>query len=119
MPKILIVEDESDFRFTLAAYIEQSVPGSTVTVAADGASALEQLIRDRPDFVISDIQMPGMNGFALLRTIKRKPVLSAFQVYMMSGTHDVFFNEHARRLGAMGFILKGKIQTICEKLVST
>ncbi len=119
MPKILIVEDESDFRFTLAAYIEQSVPGSTVTVAADGASALEQLIRDRPDFVISDIQMPGMNGFALLRTIKRNPDLSAVQVYMMNGTNGVFFNEHATRLGAMGFILKGKIQTICEKLVST
>lgn len=119
MPKILIVEDESDFRVTLAAYIERSVPGSTVTVAADGANALEQLMRDRPDFVVSGIQMPEMNGFALLRTIRRNPDLKGVQVFMMSDSNLVYFSAHAKRLGAQGFIPKGDIIRLPEILTST
>ena len=47
--------------------------GHTVLTAADGAAAFDLVTRERPDLVISDVMMPGLNGFELCRRIKQDP----------------------------------------------
>jgi CheY-like chemotaxis protein len=65
MPKrlhILVVEDDQDLRDTLTEALEQE--GYAVTPARDGVEALSQLksLRQRPDLILLDLQMPNMNG---------------------------------------------------------
>lgn len=70
MPVILIVDDERAIRLMLADYLENSY---TVLVAENGAEALSVLeTAPRVDLVISDINMPGMNGLELLRIVRKQ-----------------------------------------------
>jgi len=63
MNKLLIVDDLAQSRFFLFKLFESH--GFKVFLAEDGMTAIEQFNRHRPEYVISDIHMPNMNGFAL------------------------------------------------------
>ncbi|MFZ5485185.1 MAG: sigma-54-dependent transcriptional regulator [Pseudomonadota bacterium] len=67
-PKILVVEDDAALREALTDTIE--LAGQRVVSAPDGESALAVLGREPVDMVLSDVQMPGMDGHALLRRVK-------------------------------------------------
>ena len=64
---ILTIEDEPMVRRTLAAYLRKS--GFTVHEAGDGAEGLALFERERPDLVLVDLRMPGMDGFAVLEAL--------------------------------------------------
>lgn len=68
--KILIVEDDTGLRETLAQFLNRL--GYQVTIAHDGQDALARIDEDVPDIVLSDIQMPGIDGLALLQEIKTR-----------------------------------------------
>lgn len=70
-PLILCVEDEEALRRDLADELAEA--GYRVIEAVNGADALEQLARRRPDLILCDISMPVMDGFALLRAVKARP----------------------------------------------
>lgn len=85
--KVLIVDDS---RTILVALRKMLLPtGFLVAEALDGESGVEQARSQRPDLIFLDIVMPGMNGFAALRALRRDPVTHDIPVIMMSG------NEHA------------------------
>ncbi|WDE00756.1 response regulator [Thalassomonas actiniarum] len=63
MNKLLIVDDMAQSRFFLFKLFDSH--GFTVFLAEDGMTAIEQFNRHRPEFVLSDIHMPNMSGFAL------------------------------------------------------
>ncbi|WP_088889510.1 PAS domain S-box protein [Leptolyngbya ohadii] len=65
---ILIVDDEADMRELICFILEEQ--GATVRVAASAAQALQQISESLPDLVISDIGMPGMDGYALMRQVR-------------------------------------------------
>lgn len=67
--RILVVDDVQDSREFVAFVLEQA--GAIVTTASSAASALEQLIEVDPDLMISDVGMPQMNGYELIRQIRR------------------------------------------------
>ena len=67
-PRILLVEDDALIRETTCMLLQGE--GFEVRVAVDGADALEQLDRELPDLVLSDIRMPRVNGFELLERIR-------------------------------------------------
>ncbi len=66
---VLLVEDEP----TLAMIVKDALEAEnfTVAVAEDGASGLEMFLRDAPDIVVSDVMMPKMSGFDMVRQIRR------------------------------------------------
>ena len=66
--KILIAEDETDLREALAAYLDYQ--GHSVVAVADGAAAIERLLRDAYDVVVMDIMMPVMDGISAMRKIR-------------------------------------------------
>ena len=91
MKKILLVDDEESI---LLLYNEEFVDeGYTVVSAMNGEEALEKFQSDKPDIVILDIQMPGMNGIEVLRQMK-----------MMDATIPVIlssaYHEYKQDLGA-------------------
>jgi len=66
--KILIVDDDDDARGLLVAVLESC--GSVVTSAASTAEALEKFRAEKPDILISDVGMPGEDGYALIRKVR-------------------------------------------------
>lgn len=63
-PKILVVDDEAPIANVVAMKLRNA--GFQVTVALDGVEAYESAKADRPDFLITDLQMPGMSGLELV-----------------------------------------------------
>jgi CheY-like chemotaxis protein len=69
--KVLVVDDEEDSRDLVVASLEQC--GAIVSSAASAAEALSKLGRDRPDVLISDIGMPEVDGYDLIRKVRALP----------------------------------------------
>ena len=66
--KVMVVEDEADTREMLRVALEGY--GASVVVAASAADALEQIVHDKPDLLLSDIGLPNVDGYQLLSTIR-------------------------------------------------
>ena len=81
-PRVLLVDDEEAITSTLGPYLERA--GFEVVVAADGEEALERHAESRPDIVVSDVLMPGLDGRGLVRRLRRSetwtPVILLTQV---------------------------------------
>ena len=80
--RILVVEDDEDSRGVIALLLEGS--GAVVTASASVADALDALHAHRFDIVVSDIEMPGEDGYALVGAIRRTPELSALPVIALT-----------------------------------
>jgi DNA-binding response OmpR family regulator len=81
--KIVVAEDDEDSRIILVKTLEKN--GYEVLAAPDGTSALELLRTSVPDLLISDINMPGMNGLELLKTVRTDENLKSIRVILLTG----------------------------------
>ena len=110
MMKALIAEDRVADRKLLRYYLEQQ--GAEVVEAADGAQGLALAMEHRPDLIISDAQMPNVDGFQFLREVRNAPELLGtpfiFYSAVYTGQQD---RELAESLGADAFIVKPKDPT--------
>ena len=79
--RILVADDSQDMREYLARLL---VPHWKLETASDGAEALALARRDPPDLVLADVMMPGLDGFALLRALRRDAALSAVPVVLVT-----------------------------------
>ena len=70
LPLVLVVDDESDLRLLLRVAFESC--GHVVHEAQDGAEALEQVERELPDLVVTDVMMPHMNGIELAERLQAR-----------------------------------------------
>ena len=85
MKKILLVDDEPHVTLVLQQFLERS--GYIVSTALNGQLALEAIEREQPDIVITDVQMPKMNGIELSeQIISQYPQLSQLIIIMTSRT---------------------------------
>ena len=108
--RVLLVDDEEEFVETLAQRLE--VREFDVTTALNGADALERIGDKEIDLVILDLQMPGVDGIAVLRKIKElKPLI---EVIMLTGHATVETAIEGMKLGAFDFLIK---PTETEELV--
>lgn len=80
-PRVLIADDNADMRAYIADVLAEEF---TVRVAPDGAAALRVAREDHPDLVLTDVMMPGLDGFALLRELRADPATAAVPVVMLS-----------------------------------
>ncbi len=103
-PRLLIVDDSPDERFALATRLERK--GFVVLQASDGSQALEIARQHRPDYVISDVHMPGASGTYLCSEISADPQLSSVPVFLMSGLPQELTKAKLERIGAAGFFEK-------------
>jgi two-component system chemotaxis sensor kinase CheA len=112
---ILVVDDSLTTRTLEKSILEAH--GYRVRVAVDGVEALLQLRREIPDLVISDIEMPRLNGFGLLEAIKQDTKLAHIPVIMVSSIERREDQERGLALGADAYIVKRKFQQ--EELLAT
>jgi len=102
VPKILVVDDEENARLGLSRLLSQE--GYEVICASDGAEALEYLSRVPVNLVISDVQMPGMNGMTFLRELAQLHPGTA--VIMVTAFGEVESYLEAMQLGAFEYLNK-------------
>lgn len=102
MIKILIIDDEKP---TLSmARLLLGALGYTVLTAENGPAGIDLFEKERPPIVLTDIKMPGMDGFAVLEKIKA--IDSSVQVIVITGHGDVDLAQKALDLNATDFIHK-------------
>jgi len=99
---ILVVDDESMMRNLLERILSRD--GYKVVSAEDGQDALRMLEREPVDIIISDLKMPRMNGFDLLKAVKQK--YSGVAMIMMTAYGDTYTVKDALLLGADEYITK-------------
>lgn len=99
--KILVVDDEEKIVKVLKAYLEQS--SFQVLTAYDGKTALERFQREKPDFIILDLNLPGMDGLDVCRAVRRQ---SNVPILMLTARVDEADRLVGLELGADDYVLK-------------
>ncbi|PUB20298.1 LuxR family two component transcriptional regulator [Promicromonospora sp. AC04] len=107
MISVLIADDQALIRSAIADLITHSGDLAIAGEAADGHQALALARERRPDLVLMDIRMPGMDGIAATREICADPDLSAVRVLVLTTFEEDEYIVAALRAGASGFIGKG------------
>lgn len=100
--RVLVVEDDGLIRALVAEVLQGA--GHTVDGVSTGLDALQHLARAMPDVVLLDVMLPGMDGFEVLREIRRLPEPHP-TVWLMSA-HLAMPSSSAALLGAAGFLAK-------------
>ena len=124
--KFLVVDDFSTMRRIVRGLLKE-MGCNNVDEAEDGAVALQMLKASRFDFVVSDINMPNMNGFDLLQALKADNSLKHIPVLMVTAEarkEDILL---AAQSGAAGYVVKPftkatleeKVTKIMQKLAAT
>jgi chemosensory pili system protein ChpA (sensor histidine kinase/response regulator) len=104
MPLILVVDDSITVRRVTQRLLQRE--GYRVAMAADGLQALERLLEERPAVVLSDIEMPRMDGFDLARNIRADARLSSLPIIMITSRIAEKHREHAKELGVDHYLGK-------------
>lgn len=104
MKRILLVEDDFDVRESLVEVLSDE--GYQVAVARDGAEALALLRAgaDRPDLILLDLMMAGINGIEFRRQQRADAAIADIPVVIV--TADRLIEERARELDVVGFVKK-------------
>jgi chemosensory pili system protein ChpA (sensor histidine kinase/response regulator) len=96
-PTVLLVEDHTDSRQMYAEFLRMQF---TVVEAADGVNALEVMAETCPDVVVTDLTLPRMDGFELLKRMKADARLKDVPVIALSGFSGADHEERARQAGS-------------------
>jgi two-component system chemotaxis response regulator CheY len=123
--KFLVVDDFSTMRRIVRGLLKE-MGCNNVEEADDGVNALAALKASKFDFVVSDINMPNMNGFDLLKAIKADDALKHIPVLMVTAEARKEDIVLAAQTGAAGYIVKPftkatleeKVQKIMQKLAT-
>jgi DNA-binding response OmpR family regulator len=101
---VLVVDDSATIRAVLGKMLSQD--GHVVLKAPDGETAIEMARKEKPDLIFLDIVMPGMNGFAVLRALRRDPQTHDIPIVMISGNLQATEQFYVQRFGADDFMKK-------------
>jgi len=102
--RILIIDDDIGFRDLLRIHLSSA--GYEVKVADDGVTGGRALLAQRPDLIISDVNMPFLDGFQLLSLLRADAETAAIPVILLSGRSDGDTMAKAVELGAADFLTK-------------
>jgi DNA-binding response OmpR family regulator len=94
---VLVVEDDADAREMLTIVLGEQ--GFKVTGAEDGRAALELLETIRPDLIITDLQMPNLDGLGLIKALRGRPETMDVPILIFSACRDEMLSD-AMRAGA-------------------
>ncbi len=97
--KILVIDDDGSIRKLLADILSETIPGAEIRTAESGKEGWELILKDTPDVVISDIEMPGseMDGIELLYKIKN--TFPKIRVIIMTGRYEMYEKAVSRLEG--------------------
>lgn len=103
-PKLLIVDDQPHNLGILFDFLTQS--GFKIFVALDGESALQRTEVTKPDLIILDVMMPGIDGFETCKRLKQNPSTQDIPIIFMTALSDTVDKVQGFKLGAVDYITK-------------
>ena len=100
--KILVVDDDDSLRELLRMHLASA--GYEVSTAPDGISAGYQVLKNPPDLILSDINMPHMDGFEFVAALKADKTLPDIPVIFLTSVEDG--ESRGKELGVVGYLTK-------------
>ncbi len=100
--KILVVDDDQSLRELLRLHLSNA--GYEVRLADDGISAGYMVLRDRPDLIITDVNMPHMDGFEFIAALRSDTTVPQVPVIFLTSLTEG--DEMGKELGAVGYLTK-------------
>lgn len=100
--RILVVDDDDSLRELLRMHLASA--GYEVSTAADAISAGYQVLKNPPDLILSDVNMPHMDGFEFVAALKSDPTLPEIPVIFLTSMEDG--DHRGKELGAVGYLTK-------------
>lgn len=113
MAKILIIDDEANFRTLTDMQLKRL--GYDVSLADNGWNGLELYRREHPDVILLDVNMPGMDGIEVLKQIRT--VDSNQPVIVLTGDRSAQTEHQMRALGVSEFLVKDSSSRLLEETV--
>src|SRR2546426_12841379 len=104
MTKVLLIEDEAPLRLVVRVNLE--LAGIEVLEAADGRTGLELARSGKPDLILLDAVLPGLDGWQIAHELLNDPLICQIPVVFLSAHADSSTRERALRLGACDYITK-------------
>ena len=101
---ILTVDDSASMRMLLKTSL--TAQGFSIEGANDGVHGLERMKEVRPDLLITDINMPNMDGFGVIESIRRGTVNRRVPILVLTTESGPALKDRARKAGATGWIVK-------------
>jgi DNA-binding response OmpR family regulator len=102
--RVLVIDDSATIVAVLGKMLRQN--GYEVISAGDAESGVAIARKEKPDLIFLDIVLPGMNGFAALRQLRRDPGTQKTPIVMISGNMQATEQYYAQRIGADDFMKK-------------
>lgn len=102
--KILIAEDEPSLRENLQLMLE--LEGYAVQLASDGQEAFAQALREPPDLVLTDVMMPVLDGYGLIRLLRADPATAGIPIIVLTARAEQQDAEMGLSLGAAAHLVK-------------
>ena len=103
--KVLIIDDEDDIREVAALSLE-SVAGWDVLTASSGAQGLAMAAREKPDAILLDVMMPGMDGPTTVRELKKNPATARIPVVLLTAKVQASDKKRFADLGVEAVLSK-------------
>lgn len=103
--KVLVIDDEEDVRFVAQMSLER-VGGMTVVEASSGEEGVARAKAERPDFILLDMMMPGMDGAATFRQLRAAEETAGIPVVFLTAKAMAPEVQRLKELGAKGVVLK-------------
>jgi two-component system response regulator MprA len=113
--RILVVDDSAPMRLIIGNYLSANLPGAAVHEAAGGAEALALVAAQRPDAVVLDLDMPGLDGLEVLRNLRADG--GDVPVVVFSSARQACLDA-ALELGADAALAKPGVQFLVRELTA-
>jgi CheY-like chemotaxis protein len=105
MKKILIVDDEKEMVNTIRRALSP-VKDIVIDAVYDGLGAVQKFLEFKPDLILLDMRMPGLDGYEVCMKIRKDPAGQDVKIIMISGAMDMDAVERVARAGANDFLAK-------------
>jgi CheY-like chemotaxis protein len=102
--RVLVIDDDPTFR--KIAEVALADIGTLVDTAEDGSKAIARLDADNYDLVVVDLEMPGTDGFGVIRHVRTNARLADLPIIVITGRTNISSIDTAYRLGATSFVSK-------------
>ena len=101
---ILIVEDDKFLRELIAQKLSKE--GFNISEAVDGEEGIKKIKEEKPQLVLLDLILPGIDGFEVLSRMKEDPIVSSTPVIILSNLGQKEDGEKGLKLGAVDYLIK-------------
>jgi DNA-binding response OmpR family regulator len=104
MPSIVLIDDDAELQNLLKLHL--TAVGYSVRIAASAKEGMSAIHSKHPDLILTDISMPDMDGFELLKTLQHDEATSGIPVIFLTGTVDHESHVRGMKMGATAYLEK-------------